>query len=39
MRLALALVGLLALTAAAPRDWRDADDDLADVTGEIPRVR
>jgi Mg/Co/Ni transporter MgtE len=22
-----------------PRDWRDADDDLADVTGELPRVR
>jgi Mg/Co/Ni transporter MgtE len=21
-----------------PRDWRDADDDLADVTGELPRV-
>ena len=22
-----------------PRDWRDADDDLGDVTGELPRVR
>jgi Mg/Co/Ni transporter MgtE len=22
-----------------PDDWRDADDDLSDVTGEIPRVR
>jgi Mg/Co/Ni transporter MgtE len=22
-----------------PEDWRDADDDLGDVTGELPRVR
>lgn len=22
-----------------PKDWRDADDDLGDLTGEIPRVR
>jgi hypothetical protein len=22
-----------------PEDWRDADDDLDDVTGEVPHVR
>ena len=27
------------LDHSLPADWRDTDDDLADVTGELPRVR